>query len=142
MKAKELLSKTWTSCPNELSDIRQNITDVCRQLNYQEQDINAIVLAIDEACTNIIRYAYDNCKDGRIRIDISSDGHQVIFRLHDFAKKVSKNCIKKKATEPLQPGGLGVALMQQIMDSVEFVHTRFCKGNVLEMKKALPKEDN
>jgi serine/threonine-protein kinase RsbW len=142
----KLLRKTWSSCPNELSDIRKNISEICEQLGYPQSEISAIVLAIDEACTNIIRYAYDNCKDGKIRIEITTaldkttGEHQVIFRLYDFAKKVSKNCIKKKASDPMKPGGLGVVLMQQVMDSVEFVHTRFCRGNILEMKKSLPKE--
>jgi anti-sigma regulatory factor (Ser/Thr protein kinase) len=137
-----LLSRKWTSCPSELSDIRMNITDVCQQLAYSEQQTSAIVLAIDEACTNIIRYAYKDCRDGAIHIDVLSDGQQVIFRLHDFAKQVPKDCIKVKPSSILKPGGLGVMLMQQVMDSVEFIHTKNCKGNILEMKKNLPKESN
>jgi len=140
MKTNQLLSKDWTSCPNELSDIRHNMTAICSRLKFNEQAVNAIVLAIDEACTNIIRYAYKDCRDGKIHIDVSTDSHQVIFRLHDLAKQVSKDCIKVKASSPLEPGGLGVMLMQEVMDSVEFIHTKKCKGNILEMKKNLPKE--
>jgi len=140
MKTRNLLSKKWTSCPNELSDIRQNMKDICKQVEFSEEETNAIVLAIDEACTNIIRYAYKDCRDGIIHIDVSINAHQVIFRLHDFAKHVSKDCLKIKTSPPLKPGGLGVMLMQEVMDSVEFIHTKKCKGNILEMKKNLPKE--
>jgi len=140
MESQMLLSKSWTSCPNQLSDIRKNMADVCQQLYFSENDINAIVLAIDEACTNIIRYAYNQCQNGEIQINVSTDGSQVIFRLHDFAKHVSKDCLKLKPTPDLKPGGLGVHLMQEVMDSVEFIHTDACKGNILEMKKDLPKE--
>ena len=140
MKSNNLLSKSWSSCPNQLSDIRKNMTDVCQQLSYPEKDINAIVLAIDEACTNIIRYAYNECRNGEIQINVSTDGNQVIFRFHDFAKQVSKDCLKLKPTPALKPGGLGVQLMQEVMDSVDFIHTSECKGNILEMKKDLPKE--
>lgn len=140
MKTHNHLSSKWTSCPSELSDIRKNITNVCLKLNFSEKEINSIVLAIDEACTNIIRYAYKDCRDGIIQIDIISDDQQVIFRLQDFAKQVSKDCIKIKPTSPLKPGGLGVMLMQEVMDSVEFIHTKECQGNILEMKKSLPKE--
>lgn len=138
MTKSKLLSKKWTSCPSELSDIRKNITDVCQQLAYSEQQANEIVLAIDEACTNIIRYAYKDCRDGVIQIDVSTNKQQVIFKLYDFAKQVSKDCIKVKKSSPLKPGGLGVMLMQQVMDSVEFIHTKNCDGNILEMKKDLP----
>ncbi len=140
MKNHILLSKSWTSCPHELSDIRKNITEICEQLSFDNEETNAIVLAIDEACTNIIRYAYNDCSDGEIKIDVSVDNAQVIFRLHDFAKHVSKDCLKVKPTSPLNPGGLGVMLMQEVMESVEFIHTSKCKGNILEMKKNLPKE--
>jgi len=141
MKIRNLLSKKWTSCPNELSDIRQNVTNVCVKLAFSEKEINAVVLAIDEACTNIIRYAYKDCRDGEIHLDITADDHQVIFRLHDLAKQVSKDCIKAKPSSPLKPGGLGVMLMREVMDSIEFIHTKKCKGNILQMKKNLPKEN-
>lgn len=139
MKKQYLLSKKWTSCPSELSDIRKNIAGVCEQLAFSENDNCAIVLAIDEACTNIIRYAYKDCRDGVIKIDVSIDGQQVIFCLHDFAKQVSKDCIEVKPSALLEPGGLGVMLMHKVMDSVKFIHTKNCKGNILEMKKELPK---
>ena len=142
MKINPLLSKTWSSCPSELSDIRKNVSDVCYKVGYSEEETNEIVLAIDEACTNIIRYAYKDCRDGTIQLDISHDNVQILFRLHDFAKQVSKDCIETKPSPPLEPGGLGVMLMRQVMDSVEFVHTSQCAGNILEMRKNLPKESN
>jgi len=141
MKATTILSKKWMSCPSELCNIRKSITDACHQLAYDENDTNAIVLAIDEACTNIIRYAYKDCRDGEILIKVSTNKGQAIFHLHDYAKKVSKDCIKFKETSSLVPGGLGIMIMNKIMDSVDFVHTRKCKGNILELKKDLPKEN-
>ena len=140
MNKQQLLSKKWTSCPSELSDIRKNIADVCVELSFSEEQTTAIVLAIDEACTNIMRYAYKDCRDGTIHIEALTNDRQVIFLLHDFAKQVSKDCIKVKSSSLLKPGGLGVMLMHKVMDSVEFIHTKDCQGNILEMKKDLPKE--
>jgi serine/threonine-protein kinase RsbW len=134
-----ILSERWTSCPTELSKIRSSITDACSQLHFSTDHTNAIVLAIDEACSNIIRYAYKECSDGEILVEVLADDSHAIFRLHDYAKKVSKKCIDKKPSDMLKPGGLGVVLMKEVMDSVEFVHTCNCDGNILEMKKDLPK---
>ncbi len=139
VNSNNLLSKKWSSCTSELSDIRKSVMGVCLGLSYNLKQTNELVLAIDEACTNIIRYAYQNCRDGVIQIDISVDGDQVLFRMQDFAEQVSKDCIKVKRTSPLEPGGLGLMLMQKVMDSVEFVHTKECAGNILEMRKNLPK---
>lgn len=142
MQANTIFTKKWTSCPTELCSIRKSMTDVCCELDFSEKDTNAIVLAIDEACTNIIRYAYEECADGEILIEVSSNSRQAIFRLHDHAKKVTNECIKLRPTSPLEPGGLGIMLMKTVMDSVDFVHTVDCPGNILEMKKDLPKENN
>jgi anti-sigma regulatory factor (Ser/Thr protein kinase) len=141
VKNDNLLSKSWTSCPHELADIRRNVKAVCSELYFSEKQTNEIVLAIDEACTNIIRYAYNDCRDGTIRLEIVKDQQQVIFRLHDHAKPVSKDCLEKTNNDPLKPGGLGVMLMQRVMNSVKFVHTSECNGNILELKKDLPKEN-
>jgi len=118
------------------------VTSVCQKVGYNEQETSGIVLAIDEACTNIMRYAYNDCRDGTIQVEVTTDGKQVIFKLQDFAKQVSKDCIEGKPSKPLEPGGLGVMLMREVMDSVEFVHTSQCDGNILEMRKNLPKERN
>lgn len=137
-----LLSKQWASRPSELSDIRKNIADVCQPLGFPQADIDQIVLAIDEACTNIMRYAYKGCREGVIKIEVTQDSQQIIFKLHDYAQQVSKDCLKKKPTALCEPGGLGVMLMRHVMDSVEFIHTKDCKGNILEMRKNRVKDTN
>jgi len=138
MIAEEILSKECAACPNELGCIRKDVSAACQKMGFLEQDINAVVLAIDEACTNIIRYAYKDCSDGTIKIEIVKSDTQAIFRLHDHAPKAPKDCLKAKKSDPLKPGGLGVALIQTVMDSVEFVETEGCAENVLEMRKDLP----
>jgi len=137
-----LLSKQWASCPSELSDIRKNIAVTCKELGFSQVDIDQIVLAIDEACTNIMRYAYKGCSDGKIHIQVTCDSNQAIFKLHDFAQQVAKSCIKVEPTPIREPGGFGLVLMRKVMDSVEFIHTKQCKGNILEMRKNLNRDNN
>ena len=141
MESRDILSRTWTSCPSQLCSIRKNIAKSCSLLAYTKEETNLIVLAIDEACTNIMRYAYKNCTDGKIHVVVSKAENQIVIKLHDYAKKVSGDCIKVKPSSPLTPGGLGLSLINEVMDSVQFVHTGKCAGNILEMKKELPKKD-
>ena len=138
MESKKILSEKWSSCPSELCHIRSNISKACAQMKYSKEDTNAIVLAIDEACTNIIRYAYNSSRDGEIYIEVITSETKAIFRLHDHAEKVTDECITGKTSNIDEPGGLGVMLIKEIMDSVHFVHTDTCPGNILEMKKDLP----
>jgi anti-sigma regulatory factor (Ser/Thr protein kinase) len=141
MESSAILSRTWTSCPSQLCSIRQNIAKSCSQLSYSKEETNLIVLAIDEACTNIMRYAYKNCTDGKIHVEVSKIKNQIVIKLHDYAKKVSEDCIEIKPSSLLKPGGLGLSLINEVMDSVQFVHTAKCAGNILELRKALPKEN-
>ncbi|MFT5519601.1 MAG: serine/threonine-protein kinase RsbW [Enterobacterales bacterium] len=141
MESSDILSRTWTSCPSQLCSIRKNIAKSCALLSYTKEETNLIVLAIDEACSNIMRYAYKNCTDGEILVVVSKTDNQVVIKLHDYAKKVSEDCIKAKPSSPLKPGGLGLSLIYEIMDSVQFVDTEKCTGNILEMRKNLPKEN-
>lgn len=141
MESSDILSRTWTSCPSELGSIRRNITKSCSLLSYTKEETNLIVLAIDEACSNIMRYAYKNCTDGEILVEVSKTEDQVVIKLHDYAKKASDDCIKIKPSSPLKPGGLGLSLINEVMDSVQFIHTGKCPGNILEMRKDLPKEN-
>jgi len=139
MHTKKILSKKWSSCPTELCDVRCNIKKICGQLKFTEEDTNTIVLAIDEACTNIIRYSYDNNSSGEILIEVFTSDKDVIFRLHDHGKKASKDCMNAIPTADLEPGGLGIQLMKQIMDTVHFIDIEECPGNILEMIKERPK---
>lgn len=141
MIIKPIFSKVWSSCPKELADIRRNIASICQQQHYSESETNDIVLAIDEACTNIIRYGYNHCTKGTIRIEVQTDPNNLIFKLFDEAEKVSKDCIQVSPSSLLKPGGLGVILIHQVMDSVKFIHTDQCLGNILELKKTRPKEE-
>jgi len=140
MALTEILRYESTACPNELCEIRKQVGIACKKLGFAQPEIDAITLAIDEACTNIIRHAYANCKNGHVLLQVLTDGEHAIFRLHDNAKKVPKDCLQVKKKDLHEPGGLGIMLMRQIMDWVGFVHTAQCKGNILELKKKLPKK--
>jgi len=139
MNIKKILSKKWSSSPTELCDVRCHVSKICNQLQFTKEDTNTIVLAIDEACTNIIRYGYEGCPSGEILIEVFTSEKNVIFRLHDHGKKASEKCMNAKPTPDLEPGGLGILLMKKVMDKVHFIHTEECPGNILEMIKERPK---
>ena len=140
MPITEILRKESNACPSELCNIRKAVAAASKELGFPQNDIDAIVLAIDEACTNIIRYAYKDCKKGHVIIEVFSDGEQAIFRLHDNAPKAPKDCLKSKEFDLSKPGGLGIMLMKQVMDWVGFIETKQSIGNILELKKNLPTE--
>lgn len=126
------------ACTSQLCNMRAIVRESCIELGFEQKEINNITLAIDEACTNIIRYAYQG-KPGKIILEIYQHENNAIFRLQDFAKCIDKSCLKLRKKNLLKPGGLGLNLIHQIMDSVELIPPSGTFGNILQLTKHLPK---
>jgi len=135
---KRILHVEHSACTSQLCQIRDKVREACHSLAYSESDINLITLVIDEACTNIIRYAY-NGNPGRIVLEIYKDESEAIFQLQDFAKCIDNSCLELRKTNLLEPGGLGLQLIYKVMDFVQLLPPKGSVGNILELKKHLPK---
>jgi anti-sigma regulatory factor (Ser/Thr protein kinase) len=135
---KRILHVEYSACTSQLCQIRDKVREACHVLMYSESDINLITLVIDEACTNIIRYAYGG-ELGRIILEIFEHENEAIFHLQDFAKCIDKSCLELRKTNILEPGGLGLQLIYQVMDFVQLLPPQGSVGNILELKKHLPK---
>jgi sigma-B regulation protein RsbU (phosphoserine phosphatase) len=99
--------------------------------------VDSVVLAVDEACTNIIRHAYGRECDTEIILEILQEGEELIFRLTDFADPVDDRAVTPRAIDHMNPGGLGMHIINQVMDKVAFVECPKGAGNVLEMRKKI-----
>ncbi len=85
--------------------IRSSVYAAPRMCGFAEEPVENIVLAIDEACQNIIVHGYDGRDDGVIILALFRDPAGILVQLRDFA--------------PLRPGKLGSHFMHEIMDKVE-----------------------
>ena len=129
------LSLFVTEC--QLASIRQFIAREGGELGLDESAIYDLQLAVDEACANSVEHGYGG-EGGKIEISIepTNDGVQVIVRdwghVFDPAAVSSPNVSAPLEQRPL--GGLGLFLMQQVMDEVRFEFDAE-KGNTLTMVK-------
>jgi len=132
-----LLRLAFPSRPAELKGVRETIAAVLDETGCPEAAARDCVLAIDEACQNIIRHAYGGGPDGEITLDVRRDGDSLIVLLRDFAETVDPREIRPRDLDEVRPGGLGTHLMQEIMDVVEFAPATDDGGNLLRMVKKL-----
>jgi anti-sigma regulatory factor (Ser/Thr protein kinase) len=133
-----LLQYRFRALPSELSELRQQLRATLEQHCRSESLINCIILAVGEACMNIIQHAYGNEDRGDIVLEVRSNADSLTFRLTDFAQR--KSCIEEMRSRPLdelRPGGLGCHLINEIMDEVTLIDCGGSCGNVLQMKKRL-----
>ncbi|HAP36997.1 MAG TPA: ATP-binding protein [Bacteroidetes bacterium] len=130
---------TIPSQTERLNDVREFVSELARTHGFIEDDINKITIAVDEACTNIIKHGYAYAPDKNITIDIVRKGNDFEIIISDNGKQFDANAIQspdmKDYFAHYRRGGLGVYLMKRIMDKVEFnLHS---DKNVLRMIKTL-----
>ena len=130
---------TIPSQTERLNDVREFVSALARTHGFVEDDINKITIAVDEACTNIIKYGYAYAPDQSIDVDIIRNGNDFEIIISDNGKQFDANAIQspdmKDYFAQYRRGGLGVYLMKRIMDTVEFnLHS---DKNVLRMMKTL-----
>lgn len=123
--------------PSELRGLRGLVRGACRSLNYTRIECDRIALAVDEACANVIRHAYRG-GPGKLEVEILAGDSCAVFRVRDFAPRAVCVDLAPRHGDPLVPGGMGLALIHEIMDTVRFQHAASGTGNVLEMSRALP----
>ncbi len=108
------------SDPRYLGVVRGAIGPLAAVIGWDESDCRAIVLAVDECLTNVIRHAYHNRTDGLIELECReiADGLEITLLDNGDAPDRSKICAREMGSD--QPGGLGTHIIKQVMDKVSY----------------------
>ncbi|MCA9732921.1 ATP-binding protein [candidate division KSB1 bacterium] len=122
------------SDPKILKIVRLSISHLCELAGFSEDERNGTTLAVDEACSNIIRHAYDGANDKPIIVSCSLLPNGIQIVICDFGKNIHKSEIKSRDLDEIRPGGLGVHLIQSVMDVVNYERIAR-KGNKLTLAK-------
>ena len=98
-----------------------------------------VVLAVDEACQNVVRHAYDDDDDGTrpLTLEVRRDADKLIFVLRDAGRPVDLAAIPSAPPDELRPGGRGLYLIRRVMDLVEQRPLAGRQGNELHLGKQL-----
>jgi anti-sigma regulatory factor (Ser/Thr protein kinase) len=127
MSTQDVLNLDVTSDTAELPGIRDAIRAWTARHGWAETQIADIVLAVDEALTNVIRHGYDGQPGHKIEIrartlSAAAHGGGLEIRIRDFGKQVPLERICGRDLDDLRPGGLGVHIIRSVMASVEYSH--------------------
>jgi len=113
------------------------VRDAAELVGLDDDATDAVVLAVNEACVNIMQHAYAMDPKGRIDVVISREGDAMVFLLRDYAKPVSADRIVSRALDDVRPGGLGVHFINSLMDQCAFRESPDRCGNLFEMRKLI-----
>ena len=94
-------------------------------------------LAVEEAVVNVIDYAYPTGTEGDVTVKVMSDGHKLKIQIVDSGVTFDPTAKEKAdislSAEERQIGGLGILLVRELMDSINY--ERIHGHNILTLIK-------
>ena len=113
------------SDPRFLGSIRSLVRAWLEACEVAGDLVDTVVLAIDEACANAIRHAYEGRCDETLEVRLHENGEHLEFQVSDQGAPCPPECIEPRppqrpAAKDLTPGGLGIPLMHEVFDEVRF----------------------
>jgi len=126
---------------SNLKGIREFVRTSLKDQHVPEIEMSAIVLALDEMCSNLMIHAHHCNPDHVLELHISIPKKRILvfeiiddgkmFDINQFAQPELGNLIHEK-----RKGGLGIRLVKSIMDSVEYIHDS--NRNICRLTKKIP----
>lgn len=132
------------SDPKHLCVVRSAVESAAERWGLPAVDCDRLVLAVDEALTNIIRHGYHGRDDRSIWVTLSPLPHPqrqgIEVVIEDETDNADPAAIKPKAAanpdiDDLKPGGLGVSIIEQSVDH----HCYQCRTDAKGLRLTLHK---
>jgi serine/threonine-protein kinase RsbW len=103
---------------NRLEELNRIRSAVSLFIKDEVDEITAgrIILAIDEAVSNIIIHGYKDVADGTIELSMNADDTVLSFTISDNAPFFDPLTVAPPDIDSHKAGGLGVDIYRQIMD--------------------------
>ena len=134
------------SLANDLREIAAaaaKIDAFCEAHTLASQIAYAVNLAIDEILTNTISYGYDDDETHRIELILRLEGEALVVVIVDDSRAFDPSLAQQPdigaSVEDRDLGGLGLFLVQQMMDGVAYQRVDDC--NVVTLTKSTAVDD-
>lgn len=113
------------SCDRKnLQAVRRFVTKVLREELFPEEDIPAVVLAIDEVCANLIVHSHQSDPGGLIDLHLKVTPQNVVCEIidrdsifYDFSNH--RNPDIEQIVREGKSGGVGLMLVKRLVDKIE-----------------------
>jgi sigma-B regulation protein RsbU (phosphoserine phosphatase) len=137
-----MTSKHSLTLPNDIETIPQLnefIDTVAEEIGLDMSLTMSLNLAIEEAVVNVMEYAYPEGEQGNVDIEVSADERWLTFIISDngipFDPTTQEDADTTLSAEERPIGGLGIFLVRQLMDSINY--QRENGKNILTLSKKM-----
>ncbi len=110
----------FASHPANLCLVRDFVRHFLKSVTFTDTEKDLIILGLDEACTNVIRYAYHHEPNQLICLVCEYIEAGVRFRLRDFGTQADPSKLQGRPLDLVQPGGLGIHLIKRAFNQVDY----------------------
>ena len=130
--------RTFPAKYRSLDDIRTFVAQAAQKAGLTDKAVYAVQMAVDEACTNIIDYAYGGESNKQIEVICEITKKHLTITLRDKGHPFDMDSVAPPdlslplAERPV--GGLGIHLMRNLMDEINYQSTQE-SGNTLMLQK-------
>ena len=143
-KQKDVILKRSITLPNDVNEIPQLnvfIDGICESLELDASTTMQLNLAVEEAVVNVMKYAYPLGFNGEVIVEGQADDSELKIIISDqgapFDPTAKTDADITLSAEDRPIGGLGIFLVRQYMDSINY--ERVDGTNVLTLLKSLNK---
>lgn len=118
---------------------REAVATVARRLGFTEERISDIKLAVAEACTNAISYGGREDAQTKIVVVLTADEHKLDILVKDpgFGGPPPNDIVPPSIEDMMagkaKLGGMGLFIIQELMDKAEFIQGDEEQGNQFHM---------
>jgi sigma-B regulation protein RsbU (phosphoserine phosphatase) len=133
MSARPLLDLELAAEAAALPAMRRQLCATLERLRVPAATRDRLVLAVHEACANVIRHGYGDRAGGRMRLTVYRVRQWLHFRLRDQAPALVPPSLVARDLDECRPGGLGLPIIDQTMQRWCWLPQRHRDGNVLNM---------
>jgi anti-sigma regulatory factor (Ser/Thr protein kinase) len=110
----------FASHPGNLCLVRDFVRQFLQPIELPDAEKDVIILGLDEACTNVIRYAYQHRCDQLMTLACEHGAGTITFRLRDFGQQATPEQLQGRPLELVRPGGLGLHLIRRAFTTVDY----------------------
>ncbi|MBU8908758.1 anti-sigma B factor RsbW [Desertibacillus haloalkaliphilus] len=129
--------------PEYVGIVRLTVSGIANRIGYSYDDIEDIKIAVAEACTNVVDHAYEDSGNIAVSFHVCDDRLEIIvadkgesYDLDELRATLGPIDVDKPIGE-LKEGGLGLFLINTLMDKVEISEE---SGVVIVMTKFLHRD--